>query len=160
MHARVARMLALAGVLVAVAVAAVAAAAAREGVALPAGYRGWKHVRSIAVGDPDHAMYGFHDGYANEAASRGLLARPVKFDDGATFVVSIYDIAKEGGITTAGAKRRTVVQVKDRRAAATGGWRFAAFDPSGKPVAIDETSCFGCHAAATQTDFVLTSFRE
>jgi hypothetical protein len=75
-------------------------------------------------------------------------------------VVSIYDIAKEDGVTTAGAKRRTVVQVKDRSATATGGWRFAAFDPSGKPVPIDEASCFACHAAAKERDFVFTEFRE
>lgn len=160
MHARVAGTLALTVVLVAASTAVAAAAAARSGVALPAGYRGWKHVRSIAVADPAHAMYGFHDGYANEAALGGLRARPVTFRDGATFVVSIYDIAKEDGVTTAGAKRRTVVQVKDRRATATGGWRFAAFDPAGKPIAIDEGSCFGCHATAKQTDFVFTAFRE
>jgi hypothetical protein len=158
MSARVTRGLALAGALVAF--AAAAAPAGKAEVVLPAGYRGWKHVRSIAVGDPDHAMYGFHDGYANEAALRGLRARPVRFQDGATFVVSIYDLARKEGVTTAGAKRRTVVQVKDRSAAATGGWRFAAFDPSGKPVKIDEASCFGCHGAAKETDSVFTAFRE
>ncbi len=164
MHARVARTLAVALVLVAAAALtasiAAAAPAAGGGVALPAGYRGWKHVRSIAVGDPDHPMYGFHDGYANEAALRGLRARPARFDDGATFVVAIYEIARDGGITTAGSRRRTVVQVKDRRATATGGWRFAAFDPAGRPIAVDEASCFGCHASAKQADFVFTAFRE
>jgi hypothetical protein len=137
-----------------------AAAAGGEGASLPAGYRGWKHVQSIAVSDPEHAMYGFHDGYANDAAVRGLRATPVRFEDGAAFVVSIYEIATRGGVTTAGAKRRTVVQVKDRRATATGGWRFAAFDPAGRPVKVDEAACFGCHAAAKDRDFVLTAFRE
>ncbi len=159
MRARVPRVLAVTMVLVAAGWAA-AAAAGGAAVALPAGYRGWRHVRSIAVTDPDHAMYGFHDGYANEAAVRGLGARPVRFADGATFVVSISEIDVRGGVTGAGAKRRTVVQVKDRRAAATGGWRFAAFDPAGKPVAIDEASCFRCHAAAKDRDSVLTSLRD
>jgi hypothetical protein len=152
-------MLAVAVLLVSMAWVA-AAAAGKDFIVLPAGYRDWKHVRSIAVSDPDHAMYGFHDGYANDAALRGLRARPVRFEDGATFVVSIYEISKEDGITTAGAKRRTVVQVKDRSAAATGSWRFAAFDPSGKPVPIDEASCFGCHSRARDTDFVFTAVRE
>jgi hypothetical protein len=137
-----------------------AALAAADALTLPARFRDWKHVRSIAVTDPDHAMYGFHDGYANDAAVRGLRAKPAAFADGATFVVSIYDVAEEKGITTAGAKRRTVMQVKDHRATATGGWRFAAFDPAGKPLPIDESSCFGCHATAKQSDFVFTSLRE
>jgi hypothetical protein len=158
MRARAAEALGIAVVLAAMAWAA--AAAAGRGEALPAGYRGWSHVRSIAVRDPDHAMYGFHDGYADDAAIRGLRSRPVRFEDGATFVVSIYEISTRGGITTAGAKRRTVVQVKDRKATETGGWRFAAFDPSGKPVPIDEGTCFGCHSEAKDTDSVLTSFRE
>lgn len=139
-----------------------AAPLAAEGVrlALPAEYRSWRHVRSIAVTDPDHAMHGFHDGYANAAAVRGLRARPVRFEEGATFVVALHDIAERGGITTAGAKRRTVMQVKDRAATATGGWRFAAFDPDGTPLAIDEAHCFSCHQRARDRDHVLTDLRE
>jgi hypothetical protein len=138
----------------------IAAAAEPTGPALPRGFRGWKHVRSIAVTDPEHPMYGFHDGYANEAAARGLRARPPRYEDGATFVVSIFEISEQKGITAAGAKRRDVVQVKDRRAKDTGGWRFAAFDAAGKPIAVDQAACFSCHAAATATDHVLTSFRD
>lgn len=136
------------------------AAAGEGGPALPKGFRAWKHVRSIAVTDPEHAMHGFHDGYANEAAVRGLRAKPPRFEDGATFVVSIFEVEEQKGITTAGAKRRDVVQVKDRRATETGGWRFAAFDPAGKPIAVDQGNCFSCHRAAKDADFVLTSYRE
>ena len=63
-------------------------------------------------------------------------------------------------MTTAGPKRRDVLQVKDRRAAETGGWRFAAFDPDGKRIEVDEARCFSCHAHARASDFVLTSYRE
>ena len=118
------------------------------------------HVRSIAVSDPDHAMYGFHDGYANPAAVRGLRASPVRFDDGATFVVSLYEVERRAGVTSAGAKRRTVLQVKDRSAVATGGGRFAAFDPDGAPIAVDEAACFACHARAKDRDYVLTDLRD
>lgn len=160
MHARFLRKLGLALVLATAGLAAAALAAEQAGVTLPDGHRSWRHVRSIAVSDPDHDMYGFHDGYANEAAVRGLRARPVRFQDGATFVVALYDVEQRGGITTAGAKRRTVVQVKDRRAVATGGWRFAAFDPAGRPIPVDEGACFSCHARAKDRDFVLTDLRE
>lgn len=127
---------------------------------LPRSFRSWKHVRSIAVTDPEHGMYGFHDGYANDAAMRGLRTTPRRFEDGATFVVSIYDIVNEKGVTTAGKKRRDVVQVKDRRAKETGGWRFAAYDPAGKPIPVDPASCFSCHAGAADRDHVLTELRE
>jgi len=144
------------------ALAGLAAAAEKGGPALPRDYRTWRHVRSIAVTDPDHAMYGFHDGYANEAAARGLRARarPVRFEDGATFVVSIFEIESRQGITGAGAKRRDVVQVKDHTATETGGWRFAAFDAAGTPIPVDAAACFSCHAAAPERDFVLTGWRE
>src|SRR5512138_2891829 len=138
----------------------IAAAAEPAGPPLPRGFRTWKHVRSIAVTDPEHPMYGFHDGYANEAALRGLRATPPRYDDGATFVVSIFEVSEQRGITTAGAKRRDVVQVKDRRATATGGWRFAAYDAVGKPIAVDEAACFSCHAAAKDADHVLTSLSD
>lgn len=139
-----------------------AAAGEEKAPAPPAGFRSWTHVGSISVTDPEHGMYGFHDGYANEAAVRGLRSkeRPPRYADGATFVVSISEIETKAGVTGAGAKRRTVVQVKDRKAYETGGWRFAAFDPAGKPIAIDQASCFGCHAGASDRDYVLTSFRE
>jgi type IV pilus biogenesis protein CpaD/CtpE len=156
---------AAAAVLAALALAALAglaAAAEKGGPALPRDYRSWRHVRSVAVTDPEHAMYGFHDGYANEAAARGLRSRavPARYEDGATFVVSIFEIETRRGITGAGAKRRDVVQVKDRAATATGGWRFAAFDAAGKAIAVDAAACVSCHAAAPERDFVLTSFRE
>jgi hypothetical protein len=138
----------------------IASAAEPSGPPLPRGFRAWKHVRSLAVTDPEHPMHGFHDGYANDAALRGMRAKPPRYEDGATFVVSIFEIAEQRGITTAGAKRRDVVQVKDRRATATGGWRFAAYDPAGRPIAVDEAACFSCHAAAKDTDHVLTSLRD
>lgn len=143
-----------------VAVAGVAAAGGAKEVALPRDFRSWRHVRSVAVTDPEHAMYGFHDGYANDRALRGLRATPVRFEDGATFVVAIFDVVEQRGITTAGARRRTVVQVKDRSAVETGGWRFAAFDPAGQRIVIDPATCVGCHAQAKDRDLVFTSYRE
>lgn len=160
---RVRRVLSFVVVIAAVTwIAGEAPAAANEPPVLPKDFRSWKHVRSIAVGDRGHGMYGFHDGYANDAALRGLRSgrTPLRFEDGATFVVSIYEIEVENGVTTAGKKRRDVLQVKDRRATATGGWRFAAFDPEGGAIEVDEAACFACHSHARATDFVLTAYRE
>ena len=131
-------------------------------VRLPKQFRSWSHVRSLAVLEPQHEMYGFHDGYANPPALQALRskARPVSYPDGATFVVSIYEIVTTEGITRAGPKRRDVVQVKDRTAATTGGWRFAAFDPAGRPIPIDPSTCAGCHARAKESDFVFATYAE
>jgi hypothetical protein len=129
-------------------------------VALPKDFRSWTHVRSMVVTDPDEGMYGFHNVYANPAAVKALRSSKasVVYPDGATFVVSIFEVKQEKGLVVAGAKQRDVMQVKDARAKATGGWRFASFDPSGKPNAIDAASCAACHTQATATDMVFTRY--
>ncbi|HEY3356588.1 MAG TPA: cytochrome P460 family protein [Polyangia bacterium] len=129
---------------------------------LPPGFRAWMHVKSMAVTDREHGMYGFHNVYANKEALKGLRARGQArtFERGATFVVSIFEVETKEGTLSAGAKRRDVVQVKDPAATATGGWRFAAFDPAGTPIAIDAAACAGCHAAARATDSVYATLTE
>ena len=137
--------------------------AAAEGpapVALPKDFRSWTHVRSMVVTDPEEGMYGFHNVYANAAALKALRSSkaPVVFPDGSTFVVSIFEVKQEKGLVVAGEKQRDVMQVKDARAKGTGGWRFASFDPAGKPIAIDAASCAACHTQAAATDMVFTRY--
>jgi hypothetical protein len=142
--------------------AAGAHAAPPAPASLPKDFRGWTHVRSMVVTDPEEGMYGFHNVYANPAAVKVLRAggkAPV-YPDGARFVVSIFEVKQEKGLVVAGAKQRDVLQVKDRGAKSTGGWRYASFDPSGKPIAIDPGSCAGCHQRAAATDMVFTRFGE
>jgi hypothetical protein len=144
------------------AVAGGAWAAEPAPVALPRDFRSWTHVRSMVVTDADEGMYGFHNVYANAAAMKVLRSstNPVAYPDGATFVVSIFEVKQEKGLVVAGAKQRDVVQVRDAKARATGGWRFASFDPSGKPRAIDAASCASCHSQAASGDMVFTRFTE
>lgn len=127
-------------------------------VALPRDFRSWTHVRSMVVTDADEGMYGFHNVYANAAAVKVLRSArtPVSYPDGATFVVSIFEVKQEKGAVVAGAKQRDVVQVKDSRAKATGGWRYATFEPSGKRRAVDAAGCASCHSQAAATDMVFT----
>lgn len=139
------------------------ARAAASGPALPGEFRSWMHVKSMVVTDPGHGMYGFHDVYGNKLAIETLRspARPVTYREGATFVVSIREVVTSGGMINAGAKRRDVMKVKDRTAVSTGGWRFAAFDPAGAPIAIDPVAdCYGCHARAKDADLVFSTFTE
>jgi hypothetical protein len=133
---------------------AVSVRAGGKDPALPRDFRSWTHVKSMVVTDPDHGMYGFHNVYANKAALKAYRAKAPKpqFEDGAQIVVSIYEVTSSGGMVNAGGKRRDVLKVKDRSATATGGWRFMAFDPKGKPIAIDPVNdCYGCHAQASDT---------
>jgi hypothetical protein len=152
--------------LASVAALLLSAVAARAGdpapLKLPRDYRSWAHVRSMVVTDPEEGMYGFHNVYANPAALRVLRSdnSPVVYPDGATFVVSIFEVKQEKGLVVAGTKQRDVVQVKDAKARSTGGWRFASFDPSGKPVKIDPGTCAACHAGATETDRVFTRYTQ
>ena len=141
-------------------VAATARAEAPAPVALPKDYRSWTHVRSMVVTDPEEGMYGFHNVYANAAALKALRSEkaPVVYPDGATFVVSIFEVKQEKGLVVAGTKQRDVMQVKDAKAKATSGWRFASFEPSGKPIAIDAGSCAACHTQAAATDMVFTRY--
>lgn len=75
-------------------------------------------------------------------------------------MAAIYEPVTTDGMVKAGGKRRTAVQVKDSRATATGGWRYAVYDPAGKPVQVDPASCVGCHQAAKDTDSVFARFIE
>ncbi len=143
-------------------VAAGGLAAEEPKLELPRGFRSWAHVKSMAVEDRDHGMYGFHNVYANAKALKGLRAKaaPKRYEPGAAFVVSIYEVERKEGMVRAGKKRRDVVQLKDPAAKATGGWRFAAFDPSGKRVAINTGECFACHADAKAEDHVLVRYTD
>jgi len=146
--------------LVAGALAQTGARADEQGPPLPKDFRSWTHVRSMVVTDGDHGMYGFHDVYGNAAALKTLRSDSTapKYPDGAVFVVSIYEVVTRDGMTSAGAKRRDVVQLKDSKATATGGWRFGAFDPTGRRIAIDATACSACHAGAKDKDWVFAAF--
>jgi len=145
-----------------VAAFAVAAAAEPKAPPLPKDYRNWTHVRSMVVTDPDHGMYGFQDVYANGIALETLRGKtPGKaFRDGAVIVASIHDVDTKDGMVKAGPKLRTAVRVKDHKATATGGWRFAVYDRRGAPMSIDPANCMGCHVQAKDTDFVFARFTE
>lgn len=139
---------------------AAVAVAGEKGVPLPKDYRSWTHVRSMVVTDPDHGMYGFQDVYANRAALETLRGRSKVFKNGAVLVAAIYEPITEDGMVKAGGKRRIAVKVKDAKATATSGWRYAVYDPAGRPIQIDPANCAGCHQGAKDTDYVFARFVE
>ncbi len=137
-------------------------AAEPKAAPLPKDYRSWTHVRSMVVTDPEHGMYGFQDVYANKLALETFRAKtPGKpFKDGAVIIASIHEVVTQDVMVKPGAQRRIAVKVKDHMATATGGWRYAVYDPAGKPVRIDTANCQSCHAQAKDTDYVFARFTE
>ena len=119
--------------------------------------RSWTHTKSMVIPDQTHGLYGFHHVYANE------LALPISksggtYPEGAALGVVFYEVVQDGGIVTQGAKRQSVMMVKDPKSA-TGGWVYSAFGADGKPLAIDPaTACHECHTQVKDADFVFSRY--
>jgi hypothetical protein len=136
-----------------------------EGVAYPAAYREWIHVKSGLVTSAQPALQserGLHHIYANSKATAGY--RSGEFPDGSIIVYELLETQGEDGIMTEGSRRRLDVMVKDAtRYANTGGWGFQRFIGSTKSVgALNEagqSTCFECHSSAKVHGFVFSHIR-
>jgi len=127
----------------------------------PKDFRSWVHTKSTVVADKNNPLYGIHNQYANKAALK-TLRKGGEYKDGATFVDSVNAVVETNGIYAPGPKAKTLVMIKDRKAEATGGWIFQAYDPSGKPLKIDPVKdCFECHlSGAKESGFVFHKYAE
>jgi hypothetical protein len=132
----------------------------------PAGYREWRHVKSMVIeeGHPLFASFGgIHHLYANAAALEGY--RTGKFPDGAVIAFDLLEAVRADGATTEGARKVLGVMQKDAaRFAATGGWGFEGFaggDAAKRAVGADAAeACYGCHASQAQRDYVFSALRD
>ena len=134
-------------------------------VPYPAGYRDWRHVKSMII-EPGHALAesfgGIHHLYANEKALDGYAKG--EFPDGSIIVFDLLEAASADNAVTEGPRKLVGVMVKDRaRYAATGGWGFEGFarDSRTERLVGDKaaTACFGCHQAQKAKDYVFSSAR-
>jgi len=134
---------------------------------LPAGYRDWRFIsaaREEGVLDDIRAVLG------NDAAIDAYRKTTLPFPDG-TVIARLawsYDSSAEND-SAFGRKQSFVAghpkngvqfMVKDTvKYAATGGWLYAQFD-DGKPLRDDAqpTSCFQCHRAVIDRDYVFTRY--
>lgn len=174
-------MLALSAVIAVVAVVALAGAFARiapasakadgraapiYGITLPRGYRDWRLVsvaREEAPLDDIRAILG------NDVAIRAYRSSDAVFPSGTVIarVAWSYDSSPENDRAfgrrqsfVAGHPRNGVqFMVKDaRRYAATGGWGYAQFE-EGVPASDSvHRTCFACHVAAANRDYVFTRY--
>jgi len=135
---------------------------------IPPGYRDWKVV-SVAheAGDLNdiRAVLG------NDIAIKAYREGKLPFPEGAIVgrIAWTYVASEENNKTfgreqsfVAGSPTDSYLQfmVKDtKKYAATGGWGYSSFDKDGKPT--DEKvmkSCFPCHQAIKDRDFVFTKY--
>lgn len=135
-------------------------------VPYPAGYRGWTHVKSMAI-LPGHALYegfgGLHHLYANTRAMAGYKSGT--FKDGSVIVFDLLEADTGGNALSEGKRKIVGVMHRDaKRFAATGGWGFEGFaagDPTQRAVGTQaKTACFDCHAPQAARNFVFSSWRE
>jgi len=135
---------------------------------IPPGYRDWKVV-SVAheAGDLNdiRAILG------NDLAINAYRAGKLPFPEGAIIgrIAWSYVPSEENNKTfgrpqsfVAGAPTDAYLQfmVKDSKTyAATGGWGYSSFDKDGKPSPESAmTSCFPCHQAVKDRDFIFTRY--
>lgn len=134
---------------------------------LPAGYRDWRLVsvaREEANLDDIRAILG------NDAAIKMYQEAQPPFPDGAIIarLAWSYDASDENNkifgkrqsFVAGHPKNGVQFMVKDStKYASTGGWKYAQFD-DGKPLADEAMlkSCFECHQAVKDRDFVFTRY--
>jgi len=161
------RILALAGVLMAV--GAVSAQSAGNDVPFPDGFRDWFVVNSMIVtkDSPISAQIGgMHIIYVNATALPTLKkGGPFPYPDGSMFADDVHDFSVKDGSYVEGSKKAVTVMVKDAaKYAATGGWGFqvwAGGDPK-KPLIPDTDhaiqGCFACHTPQKAQDFTFSTY--
>jgi len=146
--------------------AQLASAADEPPVPYPAGYRDWRHVKSMVI-QPGHALHeafgGIHHLYANPQAVQGY--RTGKFPDGAVIVFDLLEAQSADHAITEGPRKIIGVMVRDsKRHAATGGWGFEGFrgesrtDRAVGPNAA--SACFGCHQPQKDREYVFSAMRD
>jgi hypothetical protein len=160
---------ALAGVIAAVAPTSQPADDAADTIAagkLPAGYRDWK---LISVAREEGAIDDIRAIVGNDTAIKAHRAGTLPFPDGAIIarIAWSYDASEENNKVfgrrqsfVAGPPKNGVqFMVKDsNKYASTGGWGYAQFN-DGKPIGTAMLkSCFPCHQAVKDRDYVFTRY--
>lgn len=135
------------------------------GVDYPSGYRSWQHVKSMIIlpGHPlEDPFGGIHHVYANTKAMSGLTGG--EYEDGAIFVFDLLNYNdRDKTIVETDRKRIDVMQYDDERFSATGGWGYDTFVGDSTTERLDQdvvAACYGCHAAAKESNYVYSQYRQ
>ena len=144
-------------------------AAAIDAGELPAGYRDW---RLISVAREEGDLDDIRAVLGNDPAIAAYREGKSSYPDGTTIarLAWSFDASEENNKTfgrrqsfVAGHQKNGVqFMVKEsKKYASTGGWKYAHFD-DGKPLtdAAQLQSCFECHQAVTDRDYVFTRYAQ
>ncbi|MEN8763253.1 MAG: cytochrome P460 family protein [Thiogranum sp.] len=138
---------------------------AGDKVDYPDGYRTWTHIKTMVLhkGHPlENPFMGIHHVYGNAKAVEGMKSG--QFDDGTVLVFDLLEYMTSDNASTEGDRVLVGVMVKDNsKYLSTGGWGFEGFagDSSAKRLVDDDgNSCFDCHAAEHEHDYVFTRWRD
>jgi hypothetical protein len=138
------------------------------GLKIPSGYRDWK---LISVAHEAGSLNDIRAILGNDPAIRAYREGKQSFPEGAIIVrLSWNYVPSEQNDKVFGRSQSFVAgsqpdwylqfMVKDsKKFAATGGWGYAQFDKDGNPA--DEAkhqTCYPCHAAINDRDFVFTHY--
>jgi Cytochrome P460 len=135
---------------------------------IPPGYRDWKVV-SVAHEEGD--LKDIRAVLGNDIAIKAYRAGVLPFPEGAIVGrIAWSHVASEENNKVfgrpqsfvAGAPTKFYLQFMEKdskKYAATGGWGYSDFDQDGKPAPeSDMVSCFPCHQAIKERDFIFTRY--
>ncbi len=153
-------------------VAAQKTAATAGKVAYPAGYRNWSHVKSMAIVDSKHPLFGtfggIHHVYVNRTGLAAMKAGAGRhFPDGTVIVFDLLEAKEEGSALTEGKRKLLGVLVKNsKQYTETGGWGFEGFAEGNKDKRLVDPAkggakarCFTCHMSQAKQDYVFSTYR-
>lgn len=135
-------------------------------VPFPTGWRGWTHVKTMAITSDQHPLFnafgGVHHIYVNQ---KGLNAAKSggPYPDGSVLVFDLLEWTESGGAYTEGARKLIGVMHKNStKFKDTGGWGFEGFkggDSKERLVTDPVSQCYNCHTAQKDSDYVFSRYR-
>ena len=142
-----------------------AAAHAGDDVAYPDGYRTWTHIKSMVLhkGHPlESPFLGIHHIYGNAKGVNG--SKSGQYEEGSVLVFDLLKYLTADNASMEGDRVLVGVMVKDsNKYQSTGGWGFEGFAGNSQTerlVSDGGQSCFDCHAAQKESDYVFTRWRQ
>lgn len=123
---------------------------------MPEDLSAYHYVNSLVINDEESPLFGFHQFYVNDQGLKPLL-KGESYPAGTVFIGMVYDVVQDGEQYNDGKGRAVTMMKKVEGAQATGGWRFAQFDPRGRAMDINEVQdCFTCHTQVKDQDYVFS----
>ena len=133
---------------------------------IPKDYRAWAHVKSLVL-QKGHPLFdafgGIHHVYVNKKGEAVARKGSGAYPEGTIFVFDLYEAEEGGGTLAEGRQKVLATMTKDKKFAATGGWRWEAYaggDPAKQIVKDPVSECWACHQPQDKSDYVFSKWRQ